>query len=177
MGQKLLDFGLMLRFAPKVVTSCVIVAFYVNCYILFLRLPDWSVVMIIFLCSPQARARQLFKAGYKSLNSLAWADVNSLMADIEHLSRRQANQIVSAAKVKPVELDGSLVAVRGVVVLVFSIHTYTLFIYCFSEKFTSFAHPQIAMANLKRDVLTKPITREEEDKKYKETCYRIFLCV
>ena len=30
-GQKLLDFGLMLRFAPKVVTSCVIVAFYVNC--------------------------------------------------------------------------------------------------------------------------------------------------
>ena len=175
MGQKLLDFGLMLRFAPKVVTSCVIVAFYVNCYILFLRLPDWSVVMIIFLCSPQARARQLFKAGYKSLNSLAWADVNSLMADIEHLSRRQANQIVSAAKVKPVELDGSLVAVREVVVL--SVHTYTLFIYCFSEKFTSFAHPQIAMANLKRDVLTKPITREEEDKKYKETCYRIFLCV
>ncbi|XP_073238132.1 helicase POLQ-like [Porites lutea] len=46
----------------------------------------------------QARARQLFKAGYKSLNSLAWADVNSLMADIAHLSRRQANQIVSAAK-------------------------------------------------------------------------------
>ena len=119
--------------------------------------------MIIFPCSPQARARQLFKAGYKSLNSLAWADVNSLMADIEHLSRRQANQIVSAAKVKPVELDGSLVAVRGVVVL--SVHTYTLFIYCFSEKFTSFAHPQIAMANLKRDVLTKPITREEEEKK------------
>ena len=117
MGQKLLDFGLMLRFAPKV---------------------DLSVVMIIFLSSPQARARQLFKAGYKSLNSLAWADVNSLMADIEHLSRRQANQIVSAAKVKPVELDGSLIAVRGVVVL--SVHTYTLFIYCFSEKFTSFAH-------------------------------------
>lgn len=76
---------------------------------------------------------------------------------------------------KPVTLDGSLVAVRGVVV--FSIHTYTLFIYRFSEKFTSFAHPQIAMANLKRHVLTKPITREEEDKKYKETSYRIFFCV
>jgi len=49
----------------------------------------------------QARARQLFKAGYKSLSSLAWADVNSLVTQIEHLSRRQANQIVSAAKVKP----------------------------------------------------------------------------
>ncbi|XP_068670682.1 helicase POLQ-like isoform X1 [Montipora foliosa] len=46
----------------------------------------------------QARARQLFKAGYKSLSSLAWADVNALVSGIEHLSRRQANQIVSAAK-------------------------------------------------------------------------------
>ena len=118
--------------------------------------------MIIFLCSPQARARQLFKAGYKSLNSLAWADVNSLMTDIEHLSRRQANQIVSAAKVKLVELDGSLVAVRGVGVL--SVHTYSHFTYCFSEKFTSFAHPQIAIANLKWDMLTELITREKEEK-------------
>ena len=121
--------------------------------------------MIIFLCSLQARARQLFKAGYKSLTSLAWADVNSLMTDIEHLSRRQANQIVSAAKVKPVKLiklDGSLVAVRGVGVL--SVHTYAHFLYCFSEKFTSFVHPQIAMANLKRDMLTELITREKEEK-------------
>lgn len=118
--------------------------------------------MIIFLCSPQARARQLFKAGYKSLNSLAWADVNSLMTDIEHLSRRQANQIVSAAKVKLVKLDGSLVAVRGAGVL--SVHTYSHFLCCFSEKFTSFAHPQIAMANLKRDMLTELITREKEEK-------------
>ena len=47
----------------------------------------------------QARARQLFKAGYKSLSSLAWADLNELVSRIEHLSRRQANQIVSAAKV------------------------------------------------------------------------------
>ena len=118
--------------------------------------------MLIFLCSPQARARQLFKAGYKSLSSLAWADVNSLMTDIEHLSRRQANQIVSAAKVKLVKLDGSLVAVRWVGVL--NVHTYTHFIYCFSEKFTSSAHPQIAMANLKRDMLTELITREKEEK-------------
>jgi len=47
----------------------------------------------------QARARQLFKAGYKSLSSLAWADLSELLSRIEHLSRRQANQIVSAAKV------------------------------------------------------------------------------
>lgn len=46
----------------------------------------------------QARARQLFKAGYKSLSSLAWADLSELLSRIEHLSRRQANQIVSAAK-------------------------------------------------------------------------------
>lgn len=46
----------------------------------------------------RARARQLFKAGYKSLGDLAWADVNSLVSQIEHLSRRQAQQIVSAAK-------------------------------------------------------------------------------
>ncbi|KAL9966164.1 hypothetical protein ACROYT_G024201 [Oculina patagonica] len=46
----------------------------------------------------EARARQLLKAGYKSLSSLAWADANSLVTQIEHLSRRQAHQIVSAAK-------------------------------------------------------------------------------
>lgn len=61
--------------------------------------------------------------------------------------------------------------------MVFSIHTYTLFIYCFSEKFTSFAHPQIAMANLKRDVLTKLITREEEEKKYRDMLQDFFVCV
>lgn len=46
----------------------------------------------------QARARQFVKAGYKTLSSLAWADPASLVEQIEHLPRRQANQIVSAAK-------------------------------------------------------------------------------
>lgn len=46
----------------------------------------------------QARAHQLVKAGYKTLSSLAWADPASLVEHIEHLPRRQANQIVSAAK-------------------------------------------------------------------------------
>lgn len=129
-------------------------------------LPDWSVVVIIFLCFPQARARQLFKAGYKSLNSLAWADVNSLMTDIEHLSRRQANQIVSAAKVKPVKLvkpDGSLVAVRAWGCGVVGTHLHTLFI-AFQKKITIFACPKIAMANLERYMLTELITREKEEK-------------
>lgn len=53
----------------------------------------------------QARARQLLKAGYKTLSSLAWADASSLVTQIEHLSRRQAHQIVSAAKVKPLHLN------------------------------------------------------------------------
>ena len=59
----------------------------------------WHII-ILFITS-QARARQLLKAGYKTLSSLAWADANLLVTQIEHLSRRQAHQIVSAAKVKP----------------------------------------------------------------------------
>lgn len=53
----------------------------------------------------QARARQLLKAGYKTLSSLAWADAGSLVTQIDHLSKRQAHQIVSAAKVKPPNLN------------------------------------------------------------------------
>jgi len=60
--------------------------------------------LIVFITS-KARARQLLKAGYKTLSSLAWADASSLVTQIEHLSRRQAHQIVSAAKVKLLYLN------------------------------------------------------------------------
>ncbi|XP_041042060.1 helicase POLQ-like isoform X2 [Carcharodon carcharias] len=46
----------------------------------------------------EARARQLYKAGYKSLSHLANASPEMLVKTIEHMSRRQANQIVSSAK-------------------------------------------------------------------------------
>ena len=58
-----------------------------------------------FSYASQARARQLLKAGYKTLSSLAWADASSLVTQIEHLSRRQAHQIVSAAKVNMTALS------------------------------------------------------------------------
>lgn len=46
----------------------------------------------------QNRARQLFNAGYKTLQSVAKADVNDLIQKIEFMSRKVANQLVSAAK-------------------------------------------------------------------------------
>ncbi|GCB64834.1 hypothetical protein scyTo_0014815, partial [Scyliorhinus torazame] len=46
----------------------------------------------------EARARQLYKAGYKSLSYLANASPEVLVKTIEHMSRRQAKQIVSSAK-------------------------------------------------------------------------------
>ncbi|XP_051897230.1 helicase POLQ-like isoform X2 [Pristis pectinata] len=46
----------------------------------------------------EARARQLYNAGYKSLSYLANASPETLVKSIEHMSRRQANQIVSSAK-------------------------------------------------------------------------------
>ncbi|XP_060707348.1 helicase POLQ-like isoform X2 [Hemiscyllium ocellatum] len=46
----------------------------------------------------EARARQLYKAGYKSLTYLANANPEVLVKTIEHMSKRQANQIVSSAK-------------------------------------------------------------------------------
>lgn len=47
----------------------------------------------------QGRARQLYNAGYKSLMHLANANPEVLIRTVDHLSRRQAKQIVSSAKV------------------------------------------------------------------------------
>uniref|UniRef100_A0A8C8ARA2 Helicase POLQ-like n=1 Tax=Otus sunia TaxID=257818 RepID=A0A8C8ARA2_9STRI len=47
----------------------------------------------------EARAKQLYNAGYKTLAHLANANPETLVKTVEHLSRRQANQIVSSAKV------------------------------------------------------------------------------
>ncbi|NWH82789.1 HELQ Helicase, partial [Piaya cayana] len=46
----------------------------------------------------EARAKQLYNAGYKTLAHLANVDPETLVKAIEHLSRRQAKQIVSSAK-------------------------------------------------------------------------------
>ncbi|NWV36984.1 HELQ Helicase, partial [Grantiella picta] len=46
----------------------------------------------------EARAKQLYSAGYKTLAHLANANPETLVKTIEHLSRRQAKQIVSSAK-------------------------------------------------------------------------------
>ncbi|NXM67159.1 HELQ Helicase, partial [Serilophus lunatus] len=46
----------------------------------------------------EARAKQLYNAGYKTLAHLANANPETLVKTIEHLSRRQAKQIVSSAK-------------------------------------------------------------------------------
>ncbi|NWU68637.1 HELQ Helicase, partial [Pterocles burchelli] len=47
----------------------------------------------------EARAKQLYNAGFKTLAHLANANPETLVKAIEHLSRRQAKQIVSSAKV------------------------------------------------------------------------------
>ncbi|NWH62847.1 HELQ Helicase, partial [Geococcyx californianus] len=47
----------------------------------------------------EARAKQLYNAGYKTLAHLANANPETLVKMIEHLSRRQAKQIISSAKV------------------------------------------------------------------------------
>ncbi|NXT35232.1 HELQ Helicase, partial [Pelecanoides urinatrix] len=46
----------------------------------------------------EARAKQLYNAGYKTLAHLANANPETMVKMIEHLSRRQAKQIVSSAK-------------------------------------------------------------------------------
>ncbi|XP_012502606.1 PREDICTED: helicase POLQ-like [Propithecus coquereli] len=46
----------------------------------------------------EGRARQLYNAGYRSLTHLANANPEVLIGTIDHLSRRQAKQIVSSAK-------------------------------------------------------------------------------
>ncbi|KAM5271391.1 helicase POLQ-like isoform 2-T2 [Ctenodactylus gundi] len=46
----------------------------------------------------ESRAKQLYNAGYRSLMHLASADPDILIRTIDHLSRRQAKQIISSAK-------------------------------------------------------------------------------
>nr|XP_033819711.1 helicase POLQ-like isoform X3 [Geotrypetes seraphini] len=46
----------------------------------------------------EARAKQLYNAGYKTVAHLANANPEVLLKTIEHMSRRQAQQIVSSAK-------------------------------------------------------------------------------
>nr|XP_060635284.1 helicase POLQ-like [Anolis sagrei ordinatus] len=46
----------------------------------------------------EARAKQLYNSGYKTLAQLANADPQVMVRTIEHLSRNQARQIVSSAK-------------------------------------------------------------------------------
>ncbi|KAM8971165.1 helicase POLQ-like isoform X2 [Sarcophilus harrisii] len=46
----------------------------------------------------ESRAKQLYDAGYKTVTHLANADPEVLIRTINHLSRRQAKQIVSSAK-------------------------------------------------------------------------------
>ncbi|XP_053559219.1 helicase POLQ-like [Bombina bombina] len=46
----------------------------------------------------EARAKQLYKAGYTTLVHLANADPTIMVKSIDHLSKRQANQIVFSAK-------------------------------------------------------------------------------
>eukprot|EP00795_Rhopilema_esculentum_P014624 gene14624-5707_t len=45
-----------------------------------------------------ARAKQLYKAGYHTLKSLAWANAEDLCRNIDYLPKKQANLIVSTAK-------------------------------------------------------------------------------
>nr|XP_022907396.1 helicase POLQ-like isoform X1 [Onthophagus taurus] len=46
----------------------------------------------------QCRAKQLYDAGYRSLASLAKANVGELIESVEHMSRKLANQLIAAAK-------------------------------------------------------------------------------
>lgn len=48
----------------------------------------------------QGRANQLYHAGFRRLRDIADADIQTLVSSIEHLSRRQAAQIIASAKVK-----------------------------------------------------------------------------
>lgn len=46
----------------------------------------------------QSRAKQLYLAGFKNLQSIARADPNELVQKIEFMSRMLANQLIAAAK-------------------------------------------------------------------------------
>uniref|UniRef100_A0A6G3MM67 Helicase POLQ-like (Trinotate prediction) n=1 Tax=Henneguya salminicola TaxID=69463 RepID=A0A6G3MM67_HENSL len=47
----------------------------------------------------KARAKQLYKAGYKTVSEVASAESENLITTIPHLSRRQAASIISSARV------------------------------------------------------------------------------
>ncbi|XP_066488881.1 helicase POLQ-like [Tiliqua scincoides] len=51
----------------------------------------------------EARAKQLYNSGYKTLAHLANANPEVLVKSIEHLSRGQARRIVSSAKMRLAE--------------------------------------------------------------------------
>ncbi|XP_066141464.1 helicase POLQ-like [Euwallacea fornicatus] len=46
----------------------------------------------------QSRAKQLYVAGYKNLQSIAKANINELMENIEFMSRKVAGQLIAASK-------------------------------------------------------------------------------
>uniref|UniRef100_A0A8D2DKY4 Helicase, POLQ like n=1 Tax=Sciurus vulgaris TaxID=55149 RepID=A0A8D2DKY4_SCIVU len=78
-------------------SSCVLHFFY--SYLLcvnFFLIPNSQTTD--FCNTFQGRAKQLYNAGYKSLIHLANANPEVLIRTIDHLSRRQAKQIVSSAK-------------------------------------------------------------------------------
>lgn len=50
------------------------------------------------MCLLQNRARQLFNAGFKNLQSIAKTNADELMERIEFMPRRLANQLIAAAK-------------------------------------------------------------------------------
>ena len=52
--------------------------------------------VIFFL---QGRARQLYKAGYKTLQLVANADPLEIVKSVDHMPKKVAIQIVAAAKV------------------------------------------------------------------------------
>jgi POLQ-like helicase len=47
----------------------------------------------------EGRARQLYKAGYKTLRDVANADPKQMVHSIDHMPKKTANQIIAAAKV------------------------------------------------------------------------------
>lgn len=47
----------------------------------------------------KGRAKQLYNAGYKKIEDVARAKPTELVNNIEHMTHRLANQLVSAAKV------------------------------------------------------------------------------
>lgn len=48
----------------------------------------------------QSRAKQLYNAGFKTLQSIAKANANDLVEKIEFMSKRVANQLIAASKVE-----------------------------------------------------------------------------